>query len=480
MNNSISVSQPLSKPIARKGRWQFYLLIALLANTAIWSSALIFIKLRKPVYTSSFTATLPETKSAANVNLPNIGQASYESSSPYANSSIQDPRETYKIIAESEPVLKAASDKLNISLKDFGKPRTKIVLNTTIITFDFKGSTAEEARNKSFAFYQAFQSRLNQLRAQEVAQQDVGLQVALDSAKEKLQNTQQKLSAFKANSGLISNEQISYLSTNIEQLRRQKAEIASQQKQVASRVGQLSANLNLSPGQAADAFILQSDQLFQQNLKNYSDASSALVLLNAKFLPNHPTIVAEQEKRDAARNALIARSQTLLGRPVSEQTVQQYNLNQANSQSARESLFQGLIASQADQQGFSAQAQEIDRQIALLENRLKNLAQNESTLDALKRDVQIAEAVFSSTLTKLDISRSNAFGSYPLIQMLAEPSLAETPNSPKPELILLGTASSSVFINIGLLLLCLRKPRTKISKKELERIELEKKIIKFW
>ncbi|OKH21129.1 GumC family protein [Chroogloeocystis siderophila] len=472
-------SYSLSKSTHKKNRWSYYLLIALIANAAIWGSALLFIKLKKPVYTSTSTATLPETKSAANVNLPNIGQAYYENSSPYANSSIQDPRETYKIIAESEPVLRAAASQVNLPLEDFGKPRVKIVLNTTLMTFDFKGSTPEEARNKSLAFHQAFQTRLNQLRAKEIAQQDKGFQSTLDSAKQKLQDAQQKLSAFKANSGLVSNEQLRDLSANIEQLRRQKAEVSAQQQQISSRVGQLSANLNISSQQAADAFALQSDQIFQQNLKDYSDASASLTLLNAKFLPDHPTVIEQQAKRDASRTAFLSRSQELLGRSVDEQAVQQYALNQANSQSAREALFQGLVASQAEQRGLKAQAQEIDRQIAILENRLKNLAQNESTLDALKRDVQIAEAVFSSTLTKLDISRANAFGSYPLIQMLSEPTLAESPSGPKPELVLLGAALGSLFINTGITLLYLRKPKSKAFRKELETLELQQPVLGF-
>ncbi|PIG91390.1 hypothetical protein [Gloeocapsopsis sp. IPPAS B-1203] len=478
MNKNIS-SHSFSKSTNKNNRWTYYLLIALLANAAIWGSALLFVKLKKPVYTSTSTATLPETKSAANVNLPNIGQAYYENSSPYANSSIQDPRETYKIIAESEAVLEAAASQINMPVQEFGKPRVRIVLNTTLMNFDFKGATPEEARNKSLAFHQAFQARLNQLRVKEIAQQEIGFQNTLDSAKQKLQDAQQSLSAFKANSGLVSNEQLRDLSANIEQLRRQKAEVSAQQQQISSRVNQLSANLNVSSQQAADAFALQSDQIFQQNLKDYSDASTTLTQLNARFLPDHPTVVEQQARQDASREAFLSRSQNLLGRSVDEPTIQQYALSQANSQSAREALFQGLVASQADQQGLKAQAQEIDRQITLLESRLKNLAQNESTLDALKRDVQIAEAVFSSTLTKFDISRANAFGSYPLIQMLSEPTLAATPNTPKPELILLGAALCSLFINTGIALLYLRQPKNKAFKRELETLELQQPVLSF-
>jgi len=468
MTHSLTIPNSLPKSAVKQGRWQLYLVIGLLANAAVWASALLFIETKQPTYSSTLTATLPGSGSAASVNLPNIGQASYESSSPYANSSIQDPRETYKSIAESEPVLKAAATKLNIPLESFGKPRIKIVLNTTLMMFELKGARPEEARNKSLALYQALQARLNQLRAQEANQRDAGFQTSLSSAQNKLEIAQKRLSVYKARTGLSGNEQLTGLSNNIEQLRRQRAEILAQQQQASARLGQLSVNLNSSGQQAADAFVLQTDQIFQQNLKSYSEASTALVGLGSKFLPNHPTLVAEKAKRDAAQEALLTRSQSLLGRPRSQASLEQLNLSSTNSGAAREKLFHDLVAVQADQRGLQAQAQEINRQIIQLEGRLKTLAQQETTLVALQRDLQIAEAVFSSTLTRLNIDRSNTFGSYPLIQLLAAPGLSKTSSSPKKEFILLGAALSSLFLTNGLLLLWLRKRKTGIPKQERE------------
>lgn len=462
MTDSITITKFFRRSAVDKEHWPLYLVLGLMANAAIWGTALLFLKVQQPTYSSTLTATLPGSGSAANVNLPDIGQASYENSSPYANSSIQDPRETYKVIAASEPVTRVAANQLNMSEENFGQPQSKIVPNTTIMTFEFKGARPEEARNKSLAFYQALQARLNELRVQEVAQRNVGLKADLGASQKKLEIAQKRLSDYKARSGLSSNEQLRDLSVNIEELRRERAEILAQQQQASTRLRQLAASLNLSDQQATDAFVLQTDQIFQQNLKEYSETSAALVVLESKFLPNHPAVIAQKAKRDAAQIALLTRSQSLLGRQVSQATIQQFNLSSTNSGSAREKLFQELVTTRADQQGIQAQAQQIDRQITQLESRLKTMAQQESTLDALKRDVQIAEAVFSSTLTKLDIGRSNGYGSYPLIQMLAEPSLAETPSSPKKKFVLLGAALGSLFLTTGLVSLWLRKCKTGI------------------
>lgn len=461
MTDSITISSSSQKSEVNQGSWQRYLLLGLVTNAAFWGSALLYLKLTPPTYTSHSAINLPSSGSAANVNLPGIGEASYENSSPYAISSSQDPRESYKFIAQSEPVMQAAAAHLNMSLREFGKPRIKIIDNTTIMEVDFKGASPDEARNKSLAFYQFLEARLNQLRTQEAIRRDGSFQAGLSSSQKKLEIAHKRLSDYKARSGLSSNEQINELIVNVEQLRRQRAEILAQQQQVSTRLRQLSANLNLSAQQATDAFVLQTDQTFQQNSKDYSEASAGLVILGSKFLPNHPTVVAQKAKRDATQEALLARSQSLLGRPVSQATLKQYNLSSTNFDAARETLFQELVTVQADQQGLQAQAQAIDQQIAQFEVRLKNLAQQESTLDALKRDVQVAEAVFSSTLARSDIGRSsNAFGSYPLTQTLIESTLPETPSSPKEKFVLLGAALGSLFSTTGLVSLWLRKRKT--------------------
>lgn len=472
MTESITISRSFPKSEVKQGRWQIYLVLGLLANAAIWGSALLYLKNKAPTYTSTWAVSVPGAGSNSNVSLPNIGGATYENSSPYSIGT-QDPRQNYKFIAESEPVITAAAAELKMSPGEFGPFRTKLPDSTTFIQFEVKGASPEEARSKSFALYKALQTRLNDLRAQEIVQRDGGFQSALSSSQNKLTVAQRRLSEYKARSGLSSSDQLKALSDNIEQLRRQKAETLGQYQQASARLQQLSANLNSSGQQATDAFVLQSDQIFQQNLKDYSETSAALDTLSSKFLPDHPTVIAQKAKRDAAEKAMLSRGQFLLGRPVNEATLQKLNLSSTGNSSSRETLFQNLITVKAEAQGLESQAQEIDKQVGSLERRLKMLAQQETTLEALNRDLQVAEAVFSSTLARLDIGRSNAFGSYPLIQMIAEPTLSQTPTSPKKQFILLGTSLGSLFITMGLVTLWLRTRKISIPEQEQRRFKSE-------
>lgn len=443
-----------------KGRWLPYLLLGIATNSMIWGLAFLYLKLKHPSYTSNFALSVPAAASATNVNLPNIGAATYKSDSPYQIST-QDPRENYKFLVTSEPVLSAAATKLHIPLAKFGSPRVKIVNNTTIMTVEFKGDTPEEAQKKSFAIYEALLARIDELKRIEAARQEERLQSTLGAAQTKLKNAQNALSEYKARSGLNANEQVSSLSTNIEELRKQQAEVIAQQQQANARVRQLSNNLNVSTQQAADAFILQRDPLFQKYLQDYSEAKGTLVVLNSKFLPDNPAVVQQQAKRDAAQKAILERGQVLLGRPINEAALNQLNPSNSTNQSnsAREELSKELVTVQADQQGFLAQAQALGQQRQQLERRLQTLAQQEVTLQSLQRDVQIAEAVFSSTLTTLDINKSNVSSSYPQLELFTQPSLPTTPSSPKKLFVLLGASLGSLFITTGLVLLWLRKNR---------------------
>lgn len=431
-----------------------YLLLGILANGLLWLLALIYLKFKPPAYTSEWALIILGNESSTRVELPGIGRADAESESPFQESR-PDPRENYKFIAQSEEVLAVAANKMNLSPEEFSKPRIDIIDNTNLVQFTIKGRTAQQAQEKALALNQALETKLTQLRTSELAQQDSSLQNVLTSSQQNLLKAQQSLSQYKSSSGLSTVEQLQDLAANIEQLRKQRAETVAQLQQTTANLQQLSANLGLSAGQAASSLVLSSDELFQQYLGDYTEATAKLTSLSSRLLPNHPDVVATQNQRDIAQAALLQRGQSLLGQPVNQATLELPNLGgESNSESG---LFQQLIALQSQQQGLFSKAQELGLQIQQLEQRLKALAQEESTLDGLRRNVQIAEAVFSSTLAKLDLSQSSALSSYPLTQVVTEPTLPFKPSSPRLELVLLGTAFGSILITIGIVLLWWRE-----------------------
>jgi uncharacterized protein involved in exopolysaccharide biosynthesis len=468
-NNNDSPTQLKEKPnfisgsVPNKKNGKRYLFIGIVANAIIWSGALLYLMVKSPAYASQWAIALPRTElSSTDVDVPNIGQSSSQRESLYSTQN-SDPRENYKFLAGTDEVLEVAANQLDMSAEEFGQPQVEIVTNATLMQFETEGDSPQQAQKKALAFHRAFKEKLNELRMQETTQQDRSLEVTLGSAQEKLQAAQQRLSEYKAGSGLSSSDQLANLSDNLEQLRQQRAETVAQMEQVSARFKQQSRSLNLSAQQAVDAFVLQSDQLFQQHLSDYSEASAEVANLKANFLPSYPPLMERQAEKEAARAALLQRAQSLLERSVSLATLEKLNLVN-NYSSSRAALFQELVSLQEQRQGLQSQAQELGQQIAQLESRLATLSQKESKLSSLQRDVRVAEAIFSSTLTRLETSRSN-LTSYPSISLLTKPSLPEEPSAPNTKFVLLGTAVGSFFLTTGVISLWLRDRRIQQAKR---------------
>ncbi len=437
-----------------KLRWSRYLFVSTCTNTLIWGSSILYLVLTKPVYTSTWALILPGSANAVNVSLPGIGQATASNES--LGLATFDPRANYEYIFVSEQVLAHAARIAKIPKEKFAEPRIKNIDNTTLMQIDVTGPSPEDARKRAHALYDAMVERLNELRVSEIDQRQGPAQKILLETQKKLEDAQRKVSAYKQKSGLTSIEQVESLSANIEQLRKQRAELAAQQAQAESRLQKLSRSLGLSPSEAADAFKLQVDQIFQQTLKDYSEASAILKVQLSKFGRNNPRILKEIKRQDAAKQAMNQRAIDLLGRPAPARTL--IRLALTGNSSGRDSLFQTLVNYQSEASGAASQVSKLDEQISSLEGRLKWMSQRQSTLENLKRNEQIAETVFASTLAKLDLGQSNIFAAFPLIQIAVEPSLPDKATSPKRTLVLAGSAFGSILTTTGLWILWIRKP----------------------
>lgn len=433
---------------------KFYLTTWAIANALLWTASIAYLILKSPTYKSEWAISLPAGRSTTNVNLPNIGNAYSQNDSPFSNSEVSDPRENYKFLMETEEVREEAAEQLGASVDKLEKPDIQIVNNTTLMRFATEGDTPLEAYKKALALQHALEARLSQLREQQIEQQDWKLQTTLKSSKKQLQEAQKKLSEHKSRVPVSSKEQMQDLAGNIEDLRRQQAEAEVQLKQVDASSKELSSNLGMSVAAATDAFMLQSDPLFQQYSSDYTRINGELVNLQSKFQPQNPVVMEKQAEKDEALSALVQRGRSVLRKPISATFLEQLSLNDANSSDSNKAvLFQELISLQTQKEGLRNRASELERQIENLESRLSSLSPQESTLANLQRNVQLAEAIFSSTMTKLDLSRSNIFASYPQIQTITQPNIPEEPNSPKTLFVLIGSSMGSFFLTTGIFLL---------------------------
>ncbi|TGO01926.1 hypothetical protein PN36_34270 [Candidatus Thiomargarita nelsonii] len=431
-------------------RWLRYAVLGILINGLIWSTALSYLYLTQPTYTSKWTLILPGTGAGANITIDNIGQASTVASSPYGHSTLS-PKVNYKSIVENATVLQTAADSMKMTKSTFGKPKIKLIAQTSLILFELNGKSPQQAVDKSWALYHALQTNLQLLRLDEIKQRENSFSTMLRRYENKLKTARDALLAHKIKTKLVSVEQHLLLATSIEQLRQQRAEGLAEHEKKRAQVRQLSKNLGITAQQAADALLLKSDLLFQENLKNYTDASALLTLYLSKWGNNHPQVVKERAHQKASHQAMLKRSSVLLGRS----NVQHLNLNNSEK---RAQLFQNLISLYAEQHGLAAKAKELARLINKIENRLNAQNENAAKLEELQREHRIAEAVYTSARARIETSQADLFASYPLLQMLSKPSLPDKPSSPKRMMGLLGAILASLFTISGLLLIWIRAP----------------------
>jgi DNA-binding NarL/FixJ family response regulator/uncharacterized protein involved in exopolysaccharide biosynthesis len=435
----------------KSGSWKNYIVPWLIANLIVWSAGLLYLRLAKPSYASSWAIALSAQNVTTNVSLPDIGEVNSRTESAF-NQESADPRENYKFIAETDEVIANAAKKLKMTPDELGKPTIKIVDNTTLMRFQVKGDTPEQAQKKAKAIKQAFQEELVAKRNEEMSQQNGNLMNTLKEAEEKLRVARQKLTQYQETSGASSKDQVKELSTNVEALRRQQSEESAKLEKANGRYNRLLQDLGLTPAQAGDAFVLQSDRRFQKYLAEYSNLSGEEIALNAKYFPNHPAVVDKTAEVNEAKNALFARGRQLLGKPIDDNILSQLSLGSENSnQSKRADLFQELISLQAERQGLEAQTRELGNQLDKLEGKRIGMSKSGAILEELQQDVKFAEAFFSSTLAKVDLNKSTISSTYPPIATISKPSKPEKPSSPKSILVLLGTTACSAFLTTALL-----------------------------
>ncbi len=438
---------------AVQGRRLRYLALGIVANMAVWGVALYLLKNSPHVYTSQWSVVLLGGSGKTAPSAPTNPTPSSDSSQG------ADVKASYEVIATTETVNKAAAAKLGMTTDQFGKAQVVSVSGAPLLTFSITGATREEAQKKAYALQEAFQERLNQLRVQQAEEQESGFESSLGVARKRLETAQFRLSDYKVKAGLASKDQIDQLASNIESLRRLRAELVAQQQDVSIRSQRLATDLNISSQLASEAFVLRADPLFQQYIQEYSQATALLTNLGTKFGPNHPAILRETARQATAERALQDRGQLLLGRAVDATTIGRLALNSGNqpTSTARETLFQTIVTNETERLGLAARVQELDRQIYLLEQRLSILAQRSSTLDALNRDMQIAEAVFSSRLSGLTADTASLYGTYPALQVVAEPTLPDTGIIPRQRPLFIAAAITSSLITAGIIALYLRK-----------------------
>ena len=429
-----------------------YLLIALI----------VFLYLGKvPVFKSELELVLPGTGTSSSVSIDNVGQVVSTTSAPFSGGGY-NPRVNYKEMLLSRGVLQLAREKTFLSEPGFGLPKVKLTAQTSILAVSITGSSAEQASAKGWALYQSLQEELNRLRADEINRRDQSTQGVLDDYRVRLNEARADILQFQEGSFLVSQDQFMLLVTSLQSIKEKQLHLKAEAANLGDYSYGLSESLGVSSSLAGKALLLQSDIEFRGLLKELDTSTSQLSEYQSRWGVGHPKVIAEQQRYDGARQALLRRSNELAG-PHAANIFAHSDLNIIPK---RAQMFADLIEAKARQQGTQAEINDLQRSELQLGDQLKIFARESAVLDQLQRKFDLAEAIFTSAAARLEAGKADVFASYPVLQLLTEPSLPTNIHSPIPELGVAAGIAGFIFLTSGVTVLCNRRRIIKVLLKQ--------------
>ncbi|MBU2708921.1 hypothetical protein KCM76_23200 [Zooshikella marina] len=438
--------------LSPKKRLALYTSILLLSLSLVWLPISLFLAFSSPKFTSEWTLIMPGAGSGHAVNLDSLGQATANIASPFTNTSI-DPLVNYREIVTSHTVLSKAAAMLDISVKSFGKPRIKLIDQTSLMQFKIKGDTPEQARDKSLAIYQALQNQLEILRNDEVARITKSSLSSIEDFGNKLQQTQLEKLNFQSRNSIISVGQFEQLVTQMEYDVSTEQKLKARERFLQGQIQHLLTSVRLKPEEVSYAITLRNDSLFQAQLSRQAELKVQIDVTSATWGSSHPKLNQLQATLRSINQAIALRGKQL----TKNQNLTTNELIELGSGKIKAILLEKLAQFMAEAAGVSKQLSQLQINIKGLKKRIENGAADAIKLEELSRKQQVATTVFSTALAKQDIGKVDRFASYPLIQILAAPTLPESPDKLHIKLALVGGIAATLFIICGLLTLWIRK-----------------------
>lgn len=433
-------------------RWIRYIIVLVISFLIVWLPVVMYTRYVPETYRSQWSIILPGSGVGSSVNLENLGQTSTSVATPYASNTV-DPKVNYKEIALSLRVLKRAAEYSGIPVKDFKKPKIKLIDQTSIMHAVFVGTSAKEAFKYSKGLLDALEYELSELRRVERQHVETANLEQLSEYENKVRETQKDIFDFQASTLVVSSEQFSFALQDGNYLERSKNEVNIALSAVRGRVDALSSALKLSHSEATDALTLQQDQFLQSHLKNYLAQLGLWQEISSTLGSKHPKVKLARSRVDRASADMRFRARSLLP-DVDSAFLDRYVSNQSGGNG---NLYQELMKLHVDVKSSEAELAYLDK---LLEE--SKFAVSQSALDAarlqeLERNHQVANTIFLSAVAKLDLSQSDIYATYPMIQVLVAPTLPASPEKLRRTLAIIGASLGSVLIFLSLVLLWKRR-----------------------
>ena len=434
------------------GRLPRYLGFFAMGAAAIWMPITGYLSSAPLSFRSDMSLILPGSGASASVNLTEIGQASSYANSAFASNAVS-PTETYKRLLAAERIVKAAARELALAPDGFGHPRVELVDQTGLIHVSITGPSPEAAQRRLQALMAAFFSEIEALRKDEILTRESGAGQALAGYRDSVRDTRAAITRLQQDSGLISTEQYHALVREVDALEGLTLDLRAKLEDRDGAVRALEAVLQLTPDLAAAALRLHADSEFAALAAEVSERSAKLSGIVGHMGAGHPTREAAQRDYTAAAQRMTARATELTGLDAAQLT--RLDMSHVGS---RTELLKDLVTLGAERRGLQAEYATQLARLQDLRSRRDALITPAAQLEDLQRDFAVSEAVFASALARIQSSKADLFASYPLVQVLEDPSRPDVPSSPRRKLALAAGGAATFFLLIGLVLGWIRRP----------------------
>jgi len=369
----------------------------------------------EPTFKTSWILLLPGKERASTINLDNLGEARSNGANAYGSVSIS-PKNTYKEIALSDAVIINAAQKYGVEAVAFSKPKITLIDQTPAMKFTLVGESRDELSYRANLYNDTFHETLDELRQNEIDRNYKGVENSLADTKSRLANARQAIVNHQTQSEFISEQQFQRWMNDAQGLRTQKNQTDIEVARLEATILTLLFQLGISSEQAEALILLLSNPAIKSNLQRLSTQVTKQVELRSQYAEKNPL----RKQVDREVSALVNEVRNALQDVPEINGISDQNLFALLSDEAAVTI-QGIAASLARFDGLNAQSDALSQQQKAYQEKIKYDTQNAATLADLQREHQIAEAIFSSALAKLDTSRLDIYSTYPLTQLLTRP-----------------------------------------------------------
>ncbi len=417
-----------------------YVWFCILGLTIIWTPINTYLKTAAPAFDSHMSLILPGSGSASSVNLANIGQASSHASSAFASNSVS-PTETYKRLLAADRVIKDAAGRLGITAKEFGKPRVQLVDQTAFIHVKLTASDPVAAQSRNAALLAAFFDEIDRLRGDELNSREDGSLSAIRDYRDSVSATRLEIEQLRSETGLHSAEQYNRQVDEADELQARIDTANSEYESKVASVQRLEDRLGADADTASRILRLNGDTSYIALVEAMADAAAELAQARANYGDRHPKVEKAAAAMESARTKAATRAAELTG---------DASALERSVDGGRAALLTELVRQESERVGLLAELEEMRALFQLQTARLNRLAPKAARLEDLQRDFNVAEAVFASAIARTQSKKTDVYASYPLVQVLEDPTFPEEQTTPRKKLALAAGGAATFMLLFAL------------------------------